>query len=270
MIGDIGNNHLGNMQVLASIVESASKAGFTYVKLQLRNPEKCVPDSKKDDIIKTPLGIMTYLEWKQATELSQGELMEFIQMCSLYEIGYSFSVWDEDSAELAKQLKPDFIKIPSALATDGAMLGILNGYPNIIASTGACTEKNIIELHRNLNKSYVEFMYCKSIYPTEITDLNLQSLERIRKITKCNVGYSGHEIGVDSNLIHMLIGMNCNLFERHIMYDKNIFTTDSVLSLDYVGMKNYIQTLKDAKFLLGKDTIILNKKELKTMEKLRK
>jgi len=54
------------------------------------------------------------------------------------------------------------------------------------------------------------------------------------------------------------------------MYDKNIFTTDSVLSLDYVGMKNYIQTLKDAKFLLGKDTIILNKKELKTMEKLRK
>ena len=42
-------------------------------------------------------------------------------------------------------------------------------------------------------------MYCVSTYPTKVEDVNLLTINALRRKYNCEVGYSGHENGVAFN-----------------------------------------------------------------------
>ena len=65
LIGEIGINHNGDVGIAKKIVKNAKLAGFDAVKFQKRNPDVCVPESKKDTLKETPWGVMSYLYYKK-------------------------------------------------------------------------------------------------------------------------------------------------------------------------------------------------------------
>ncbi len=65
LIGEIGINHNGDVKIAKKIIKNAKLAGFDAVKFQKRNPDVCVPDSKKDSLKETPWGPMSYLDYKK-------------------------------------------------------------------------------------------------------------------------------------------------------------------------------------------------------------
>ena len=47
IIAEIGINHNGNIDIAKSLITIAGTSGCDYVKIQKRNPEKCVPEHQK-------------------------------------------------------------------------------------------------------------------------------------------------------------------------------------------------------------------------------
>jgi len=47
LIAEIGINHNGDIEICKSLIFCAKQSGFNYVKIQKRNPDKCVPEEQK-------------------------------------------------------------------------------------------------------------------------------------------------------------------------------------------------------------------------------
>ena len=65
---EIGINHNGDINIAKDLIRLAKLANCNYVKIQKRNPDKCVPEHKKKIIRETPWGKISYLEYKKKIE----------------------------------------------------------------------------------------------------------------------------------------------------------------------------------------------------------
>ena len=61
LIGEIGINHNGDMQIAKKLIDASFSTSWTCVKFQKRNPDVCVPEHQKSVMRDTPWGHMTYL-----------------------------------------------------------------------------------------------------------------------------------------------------------------------------------------------------------------
>ena len=116
IIGEIGINHNGDLELCKKLIDSAVLAGCDYVKFQKRNPDVCVPEEQKSKPKSTPWGDMTYLEYKYKVEFGKEEYDEIDRYCKEKGIGWFASVWDKDSVDFMVNYGT-ITKIPSALIT---------------------------------------------------------------------------------------------------------------------------------------------------------
>ena len=65
IIGEVGINHNGSVDLAKKIILLAKESNFDAVKLQKRDLDICIPDSHKNKIRETPWGEMTYLNYKK-------------------------------------------------------------------------------------------------------------------------------------------------------------------------------------------------------------
>ena len=79
-------------------------------------------------------------------------------------------------------------------------------------------------------------MHCVSTYPMRPEDANLSTINQMKEIYGCKVGYSGHENGVAVSLAAMM--MNISSLERHITLDRTMYGSDQAASLELSGMQN--------------------------------
>ena len=117
IIGEIGINHNGDINIAKKLIDVASIAGCDYVKFQKRNPDVCVPEEQKNKMRETPWGEMTYLEYKHRMEFEHEEYDELFKYAESKKIGIFASVWDKDSVDFMKRYT-DIMKVPSALITN--------------------------------------------------------------------------------------------------------------------------------------------------------
>ena len=64
------------------------------------------------------------------------------------------------------------------------------------------TKQNIddaVNIFRKNNCSF-ELMHCVSTYPMKPHDANLSTINELKQLYNCNVGYSGHENGIAVSL----------------------------------------------------------------------
>ena len=78
-------------------------------------------------------------------------------------------------------------------------------------------------------------MHCVSSYPTKEENLNLRMIYTLKKKFNCEVGYSGHERGI--NVCLAAVARGAKIIERHFTLDKNMEGYDNYKYLFYY--KNY-------------------------------
>ncbi len=71
VIGEIGLNHVGDINICKKIIDMAVRVGCDAVKFQKRTPELCVPEDQKNVMRETPWGDMTYLEYRKRIEFGE-------------------------------------------------------------------------------------------------------------------------------------------------------------------------------------------------------
>src|SRR5262245_61926255 len=140
VIGEIGINHNGDLEIAKQLIDVAVVAGCDAVKFQKRTPELCVPPEQRDVTRETPWGIMTYLEYRTRIEFGLEEFREIDRYCADRGIALFCSSWDPPSVDFVEQFDPICYKIASASLTDGELLARLaaTGRP-LILSTGMST-----------------------------------------------------------------------------------------------------------------------------------
>lgn len=271
LIGEIGINHNGDLQIAKKLIDAVFACGWDCAKFQKRNPDVCVPEHQKVVRKVTPWGEMSYLEYRYRIEFGKEEYDYIDRYSREKPQPWTMSVWDMDSLEFALQYELPFLKIPSAMLTFDKLLveAAKSGF-SILLSTGMSTIEEIdhaVNLLEKYARSYA-IMHCNSSYPANEAELNLRVIQLFKERYDCVVGYSGHEYGLEPTVIAVQLG--AQIVERHIALDHQMWGTDQSSSVTIMGMDELIKRINKIELVLGDARKKITEGEVPVREKLRK
>ena len=99
IVGEIGINHNGDLEIAKQLIDIAAGAGLNAVKFQKRTPELCVPRNQWDIERDTPWGVMKYIDYRHKVEFNESEYQEISEHCKLRNIDWFASPWDEEAVD---------------------------------------------------------------------------------------------------------------------------------------------------------------------------
>lgn len=268
-IAEIGINHNASVKIAKQLIEAAKFAGCDAVKFQKRNPKIAVPKNEWEKIRETPWGKMRYIDYKEKMEFDFETYKKLKKFCNKLKIEMIASPWDIDSVNFLEKLNVPFYKVASASITDFALLKKIKLTKKpIIISTGMSTEKEIKKCVKFLGEKNLAILHCTSTYPASASELNLNYIQKMKKLFKKSViGYSGHETNLSSALAANILG--AKIIEKHITLDRSMWGTDQKASIEALGLARLIRDLKIANESLGDGIKKVYKSELEIKKKLR-
>ena len=268
IIGEIGINHNGDVKTAKQLIDAAGLAGCDAVKFQKRTPELCVPQQMRDMPRETPWGVMTYLEYKKRIEFGDEEYSEIDRYCSEKGLQWLASCWDLPSIEFIERYEPVCHKVASACLTDDELLRTLNatGRP-IMLSTGMSTTEEIEHAVPLIDEERLLIAHSTSAYPCRPAELNLRMIGTLAKRFGVPIGYSGHEVGLQTTYAAVVLGA-C-FVERHITLDRAMWGTDHAASVEPGGLSRLVRDIRVIEAALGDGVKRVYESELPIREKLR-
>jgi len=269
IVGEIGINHNGDLEIAKQLIDLAKWAGADAVKFQKRTPKLAVPDDQKDKMRETPWGYISYLEYRHKVEFGKKEYGEIDAYCRQKGMTWFVSVWDEPSVDFMEDFYPACYKVPSASLTDHKLLKYVadTGRP-VILSTGMSTMDQIQEAVRKLVMSRLMITHTTSTYPCEPEELNLKMISTLREKFPCPIGYSGHEVGLVISAV--AVAMGACLVERHITLDRAMWGSDQAASVEPGGLQKLVKYIRVTEKAVGDGAKRVYASEQLSLEKLRR
>jgi len=269
IIAEIGINHNGNLEIVKRLIDVAVMAGCDAVKFQKRTPEKAVPPEYRDVMRETPWGIISYLEYRRKVEFGFDEYSEIDRYCKEKRIDWFTSCWDEESVDFIEQFAPPVYKIASASLTDISLLEHIRskGQP-VILSTGMSTFEEIEQAVSVLGLEKLAIAHSTSTYPCPPGELNLRMIQTLRRRFDCPVGYSGHEVGLQTTLAAVTLG--AAFVERHITLDRAMWGSDQAASVEPGGVIRLVRDIRVIEQALGDGVKKVYPSEMSARQRLRR
>lgn len=94
-----------------------------------------------------------------------------------------------------------------------------------------------------------ELMHTVSTYPMKDEDANLNMIKTLRDKYKCNVGYSGHEVGLAVSYAASALGITS--LERHITLDRAMYGYDQSASVEPSGLGQLVGAVRKIEQAMG-------------------
>ena len=269
VIAEIGINHNGSIDLAKKLIDAAALAGCDAVKFQKRTPALCTPDAYRDVKRETPWGIMSYLEYRERIEFGRAEYDEIARYCREKPIRWFASCWDQPSVDFIAGYDPICYKIASATVTDGDLLRrIAAENKPVILSTGMSTIEQIEAAVSVFPRERLLIAHSTSTYPCKATELNLKMIRVLAERYGCPVGYSGHEVGLQTTLAAVVLG--ASFVERHITLDRAMWGTDQAASIEPGGLVRLVRDIRVIESAMGDGVKRVYDSERPSLEKLRR
>lgn len=269
IIGEIGINHNGDMEIAKKLIDVAVECGADAVKFQKRTIEKVYTESFLSSSRESPWGT-TQRDQKEGLEFNEDEYREIDSYCKSKDIIWFASAWDLESQNFLKKFDLPYNKIASAMIVyDDLLHEVASEGKHTFISTGL-SEMNDIKKAVDIFKEHkcrFELMHCVSTYPMEDKNANLKTIETLRKEFKCDVGYSGHESGLAISYAAAALGISS--LERHITLDRVMYGSDQAASIEPNGFKQLIQTVRKIEIAMGDGEKKILDEEKEIAKKLR-
>lgn len=269
VVAEIGINHNGSLELAKRLIDAAIEAGCDAVKFQKRTPEKCVPEGQRDLVRETPWGLMTYLDYRRRLEFGREEYGEIDSYCRARSIPWFASCWDVESVDFMEEFSPVCHKVASACLTDEVLLRRLRstGRP-LMVSTGMSTLEEIDRAVEILGTEGLILMHTTSTYPCDPGELNLRMIPELRRRYGVPVGYSGHEVGLQTTVAAVALGA-CAV-ERHLTLDRAMWGSDQAASVEPHGMARLVRDIRVVEAALGDGVKRVYASELPVRRRLRR
>ncbi len=268
IIAEIGINHNGDISIAKKLIDTAVLAGCDAVKFQKRSIDDVYSPEELDVPRKSPFG-ETNRQQKNGLEFGQNEYQMINEYCNEKNIDWFASAWDLKSQDFLSQFNCKYNKVASAMLTIENLLEkiAVEGKYTFI-STGMSTMdeiKNAIDIFKKHSCPF-ELMHTNSSYPMENSDANLRMIKTLRETFDCNVGYSGHERGLQISLAAVAVGATS--IERHITLDRTMYGSDQSASIEPTGLIHLVRDIRVVESALGSGTKSITEKETQIRSKL--
>jgi N-acetylneuraminate synthase len=270
VIGEIGLNHNGDVELAKQLIDVAADSGAQAVKFQKRTPAISTPEHMKNTPRDTPWGTMTYLEYRYRVEFDREQYIEIGDYATLRGLSWFASPWDEVAVDFLEDLGVVAHKVASASVTDIAMLEALSrtGKP-IILSTGMSTLEQIDRAVEVLGTDNLVILHATSTYPLPPEEANIRMITTLReRYEGVPIGYSGHERGLQISVGAVALGAVA--VERHITLDRTMWGSDHAASLEPTGFEHLVRDIRVLSEALGDGVKRIYPGELAPLAKLRR
>jgi N-acetylneuraminate synthase len=268
-VAEVGINHNGDLETAKRLIDGAVLAGCDAVKFQKRTPELCVPLEQRNLMRETPWGMMTYMQYRERVEFGFKEYQEIDVYCRQRGITWFVSAWDEKSVDFMEAFNPVCYKVASATITDTKLLRRIRaaGHP-VILSTGMSTMEQIRAAVAELDQERLIITHATSTYPCKAEELNLNVIATLKGEFGVPVGYSGHEVGLQTTYAAVVLGA-C-FVERHITLDRAMWGSDQAASVEPSGFSRLVRDIRIIEKALGDGKKHVFESEIPVMKKLRR
>jgi len=269
VIAEIGINHNGDVELAKRLVDVAVSAGCDAVKFQKRTPELCVPPEQRDLQRETPWGRMTYLAYRERIEFGEAEYRELDDHCRARGIPWFASCWDEPSIEFVEQFDPPCYKMASASITDIPLVSATaaTGRPTIL-STGMSSMEEIRAGAALVPPAQLLLAHSTSAYPCEPDELNLRMIATLGEEFDCPIGYSGHEVGLQTTVAAAVLG--AAFVERHVTLDRAMWGSDQAASIEPGGLVRLVRDIRVIETAMGDGVKRVYDSEIPVRDRLRR
>ena len=251
IIAEIGINHNGDMSICQELIDVASDAGCDAVKFQKRTIDSVYTKELLDSPRQSPWGT-TQRDQKMALEFTKAQYFEIDDYCKLKRIEWFASAWDLGSQDFLRQFNCKHNKVASAMIVDTELLKyIASEKKHTFISTGMTTFEDIqnaIDIFKTAGCSF-ELMHTISTYPMKDEDANLNMIRTLREKFECDIGYSGHEVGLAVSYAAAALGISS--LERHITLDRAMYGSDQSASVEPKGLRELVGAVRKIEQAMG-------------------
>ena len=241
---EIGINHNGDMSICKELIDVASDSGCDAVKFQKRDIDQVYTQDFLDSPRESPWG-KTQREQKAGLEFTADQYNEIAQYCKSKNIEWFASAWDINSQIFLKEFDSKFNKVASAMIVHEELLKMIAGEKkHTFISTGMTTYEEIqiaVDIFNRANCPF-ELMHTVSTYPMKDEDANLNMINTLRDKYNCDVGYSGHEVGLA--ISYAAAAMGITSLERHITINRAMYGSDQSASIEPAGIRQLVGAVR--------------------------
>lgn len=273
IIGEIGQNHNGSVDLAKLIIELISREikddvfgnilkGMDAVKLTKRDLKQELSQSQMDKIYDSPHSFgKTYGEHRQKLELTDEEHFEVYKYAKSKGLDFVETLCAIGCLSILNYFSPDKLKVASRDLTNLPLLAALaeTKIP-IIVSTGMAGKKELDDAIETITRyhSNISILHCVSQYPTEPKNVNLNTITYLLKNYKDFViGYSDHTIGISTPVA--AVAMGAKVIEKHITLDRRMKGTDQAGSLGPDGVHRMVRDIRILDQSMGVEDIFIVK-----------
>jgi sialic acid synthase len=271
LIGEIGQNHNGSVEIAKLIIDLVSRPihdevfggilkGMDAVKLTKRDLEQELSESQMNRPYDNPNSFgKTYGEHRAFLELSDEEHFEVYKHAKSKGLEFVETLCATGCLSMLKLFTPDRLKVASRDLTNLPLLEALaeTKIP-IIVSTGMAGKKELDEAIEVITKYHndLSILHCVSQYPTHPKNVNLRTINYLIKHYKDFViGYSDHTIGIATPVAAVASG--AKIIEKHITLDRRMKGTDQAGSLGPDGVHRMVRDIRILDESLGEENIFI-------------
>ncbi|MEW6195426.1 MAG: pseudaminic acid synthase [Bacteroidota bacterium] len=271
IVAELSANHNQDFDIAIKTIKAAKECGADAIKLQTYTPDTITLDCQNEYF-----------------QINQGTLWDGTTLYQLYQKAYTPWEWQPKLKQYAEELglacfsspfdksAVDFLENMNVPAYKIASFEIVDiplieytaskGKP-VIISTGIALEDDIqeaIDACKRMNNNQIILLKCTSEYPTPVEDANLNSIHYIRKKFGLPVGLSDHTL--ETTVPIAAVALGACMIEKHLIFDKTILSPDAKFSLTPDLFKEMVDSVRYTEKALGKSSLFLSKKVLKSKE----
>ena len=239
------------MSICKELIDIAVESNSNAVKFQKRDIDQVYTQEFLNSPRESQWGT-TQRDQKLGLEFSADEYQEIEDYCKAIGIEWFASAWDTNSQKFLRQFKSKYNKVASAMIVHIKLLKeIASEGKHTFISTGMTTYDDIeaaVNIFREAGCSF-ELMHTISTYPMKEENANLRMINTLREKFKCDVGYSGHEVGLAISNAAAALGISS--LERHITLDRAMYGSDQSASLEPSGFKQLIGAVRKIEIAMG-------------------
>ena len=269
IIAEVGINHNGDMSICKELIDVAVDSGCDAVKFQKRDIDQVYTKDFLDSSRESPWGV-TQRDQKNGLEFSTDEYKEIDSYCRDKGIEWFASAWDLNSQKFLRQFNCKYNKVASAMIVyDDLLHMVAEEGKHTFISTGMTTYEeidNAVDIFTNKGCSF-ELMHTVSTYPMRDEDANLRMINTLRNKYNCDVGYSGHEVGLAVS--NAAAALDITSLERHITLDRSMYGSDQSASIEPNGFRNLVGAIRKIEKAMGNGVKRIIDDEVPIANKLR-
>ncbi len=267
IIAEVSANHGRNYNRAVEMIKKAKECGADAVKFQAYTPQNMTIDADNRYFrVKHPkwggqtlyqLYKKAYTPWKWFKELKK--------ISDDSGIIFFATAYDKASVDFLEELDVPVHKIASFELVDLPLIEYMAKTKKpLILSTGmaSLTEiKEAVDTARNAGAKDIVMLKCVSSYPAKPENMNLKTIQDIKKRFKCTVGFSDHSLGIGVAVAAVSLG--AKVIEKHFTLSRKIETPDSFFSIEPQELKELVVNIRQVEKSLGKVYYGITKDEKK-------